>query len=305
MKKLLCWMVMAVGLTSCDVDYDLGSRDVAPRVAVNALLTPQEDFIVKLHWSTVYSGDKTEFRPVADARIRLLEEGREVLDCPASDDGETATSFRATAGRSYRLEIEVSGYGSLSAATTVPEAPAARLVKTHEKGYYSHFELSALDVPADAKSIWIKGTTTAEREGWDDYPEYKHQTANISEYYTTSPFVDQVNGVNDTYHAEDKGSTVDFERFLRIPYENCEAVLPLRFSVWGRSDQWQKVQHTFRIITASDAYDRYMKSRYKQELNSDWNGEGNPFIEQISVYSNIDNGLGIFAGYNYYETSEL
>lgn len=295
----------ALCLYSCDVDYDLGSRDVAPRVAVNALLTPQEDFTVKLHWSEAYSGDKAEFRPVAEAHIRLLEGNTEVLNCAASPDGETATSFRASAGRSYRLEIEVPEYGRLSAATTVPEAPAARLVKTKEKGHYSHFELPALDVPADARSIWIRGTKTSEREGWDDYPEYKYEITDVAEYYTTSPFVDQVNGANDTYEAEDKGSTVDFERFLRIPYENCEAVLPLRFSVWGCSDQWTKVRHRFRIVTASDAYDRYMRSRYKQQLNSEWSAEENPFIEQISVYSNIDNGLGIFAGYNYYETSEL
>ena len=48
-----------------------------------------------------------------------------------------------------------------------------------------------------------------------------------------------------------------------------------------------------------------MRSRYKQELNSEWNAQENPFIEQITVYSNIDNGLGIFAGYNYYTTPEL
>ncbi len=39
--------------------------------------------------------------------------------------------------------------------------------------------------------------------------------------------------------------------------------------------------------------------------NSEAEAEDNPFIEQISVYSNIDNGLGIFAGYNYYRTPEL
>ena len=109
-------------------------------------------------------------------------------------------------------------------------------------------------MPADAKSIWIKGTETVERDGWDDLPEYKYQVEDISEYYTTSPFVDQINGVNDTYHAEDKGSTVDFEEFLRIPYENREAVLPLRFSVWGSSSGMTKYSHSFRVITASDAY---------------------------------------------------
>jgi hypothetical protein len=48
-----------------------------------------------------------------------------------------------------------------------------------------------------------------------------------------------------------------------------------------------------------------MKSRYKQELNTEWGGEENPFVEQITVYTNISNGLGIFAGYNYYKTLEI
>ena len=289
----------AILCCSCDVDYDLGSRDVEPRVVVNALLTPQEDFIVELHWSGTYSGDKTSFRPVVDAHIRLLEEGAEVLNRAAASDGTTATGFRATAGRRYRLEIEVAGYGRLAAATSVPQAPTVEIRKTKDRGNYSHFEMSGLRVPGETKAVWIKGRYRQEDTGWGTT---EHA---VGEYYTTSPFVDQVNGANDTQDADDKGATVDFEQFLRIPYENCEAALPLRFSVWGSSTAWSRFRHTFRIVTASDAYDRYMRSRYKQQLNSEWNAEENPFIEQITVYSNIDNGLGIFAGYNYYETSEL
>lgn len=117
--------------------------------------------------------------------------------------------------------------------------------------------------------------------------------------------MDQVNGANDAYEADEKGSTIVFEKFLRIPCENSEQVLPLRFSVWGSTDEWTRFRHTFRVITPSSAYDRYMRSRYKQQLNSEWGAEENPFIEQITVYSNISNGLGIFAGYNYTQTSEL
>ena len=300
MKKLLLPVLLLT--TGCDVDYDLGDSAAKSRVAVNALLTPQEDFTVKLHWSGTYSENKTEFRPVADAHIRLLENGQEVIGCSASADGETKTSFRAAAGCNYRLEISVADYGELSASTTVPEAPAARIAETEEKGHYRHFELSELIVPAAAKSIWIRGTTTSEWQ-WEETTE--RETSEILEYYTVSPFVDPVNKVNDTYHAADKGASVDFEQFLRIPHKNCEAVLPLRFSVWGSNTGGTQYHHTFRVIAASAAYDRYMRSRYKQTLNSEFNAEQNPFIEQVTVYSNIENGVGIFAGYNYCRTPQL
>ncbi len=48
-----------------------------------------------------------------------------------------------------------------------------------------------------------------------------------------------------------------------------------------------------------------MRSRYKQQLNTTESAEENPFIEQITVYTNISNGLGVFAGYNYFQISEL
>jgi hypothetical protein len=270
------------------VDYDFEGKDLKRRVVVNALITPQEEFAVRLNWSGTYT-DGTKFKAVADAEIRLYENNAEVINCPADREGITATDFVPTAGRHYRLVVTVPNYGELSAETDIPQAPAGSLVFARQKGWYRHFDMTELTVPDDTKSVWIRGKRRY--NGWKD----------VFEYYTTSAFVDQINGSNDASEANDKGSTVNFEQFLRIPYENCEAVVPLRFSVFGAEDE----KHIFQVITASDTYDRYMKSRYKQELNTEWGGEENPFVEQITVYTNISNGLGIFAGYNYYKTLEI
>lgn len=290
----------ALLFTACiEVDYDFGGHAPEPQVTINALLTPQEEFTVSLHWSGIYTDEQMRFSPVSEAEIRLFEDGREVVRCTASPQGATNTGFRAATGRRYRLEVDVPDYGLLSAETDVPAAPQADIGFVRQKGGYRHFLLDALTVPRDVKAVWIRG----------DYIQTEQATgtkrAEISEYYTPSPFVDQVNGANDAYEADEKGSTIVFEKFLRIPCENSEQVLPLRFSVWGSTDEWTRFRHTFRVITPSSAYDRYMRSRYKQQLNSEWGAEENPFIEQITVYSNISNGLGIFAGYNYTQTSEL
>lgn len=289
LRKPIVAVLCAVMLAACiAVDYDFKGKAFKPRVTVNALISPQEPFTVSLHWSGTYT-EGNRFKPVSDASIRLYEDRTEVVSCAASADGVTPTQFVATAGRRYRLVVTVPGYGELSAETTIPHAPAATLAFAAQRGWYRHFDLTAMSVPDDAKAVWIRGKR--KYEGFKD----------IYEFYTTSAFVDQVNGTNDTYEADEKGSTIDFEQFLRIPYENRGAVVPLRFSVFGARED----RHVFRIITASDTYDRYTRSRYKQELNTEWGAEENPFTEQITVYSNIDGGLGIFAGYNYLETDEL
>jgi len=215
-RTLSMTVLITVILSSCEVDYDFEGKDLKRRVVVNALITPQEEFAVRLNWSGTYT-DGTKFKAVADAEIRLYENNAEVINCPADREGITATDFVPTAGRHYRLVVTVPNYGELSAETDIPQAPAGSLVFARQKGWYRHFDMTELTVPDDTKSVWIRGKRRY--NGWKD----------VFEYYTTSAFVDQINGSNDASEANDKGSTVNFEQFLRIPYENCEAgVFPRR-----------------------------------------------------------------------------
>lgn len=279
----------AVILSSCEIDYNISHKDIEPRVVVNALITPKQPFAVQLHWSRNYSAE-SGFSPVAKAEIHLYEDNAEVVCCTANPTGVTETTFQATAGHSYRLIVTVPGYGDLSAQTTIPEAPTTTISFVLQKGWYRHFDMTNLSISSAVKAIWIKGQQ-----------KYQDESSAINNFYTVSAYVDQVNGANEAYESADKGSTIEFEKFLRIPGENCKIAMPLRFSVFGGEDD----KNTFQIITASDAYDRYMRSRYKHDLNTGESAQENPFIEQITVYSNIDNGLGIFAGYNYFTTPEL
>ncbi len=321
MSRHIALLALMVVLFSCNVDYKMKHDGVESRAVVNALLSPQEDFTVKLFWSGVYSGDSTRFRPVANARIRLTEDGDKVLDLAASPDGTTPTAFRPTAGRRYRLEVDIPGYGRLSASTEVPEIPSVDIRSPKKNERYSHFELSRIETDPNTTGLWITGTsknvwlhpialgrqatpTDTERDiifGGDDDPEPEE----IDSYHTASLFVDQVNAAGDVSDAQNKGALVSFSDFLHITQENFILVLPLRFSVYGFHSQYSEYRYTLTATAASKAYDLYKRSLYKQQNNSGGMATGNPFIEQVTVYSNIDNGLGIFAGYNSYKTPEL
>ena len=56
----ICW--------ACEVDYSFGEKDFKPRVVVNALISPQEPFAVRLHWSRSYSA-QSGFTPVGDCLL--------------------------------------------------------------------------------------------------------------------------------------------------------------------------------------------------------------------------------------------
>lgn len=54
-----------------------------------------------------------------------------------------------------------------------------------------------------------------------------------------------------------------------------------------------KEEYWLQVVSMSEDYYKYQKSFIKQVVN-----QSNPFASVIEVYSNIQNGVGIFAGYN-------
>ena len=64
--------------------------------------------------------------------------------------------------------------------------------------------------------------------------------------------------------------------------------------VMNKNDQTNyKVEYWLEVVGMSEAYYHYQKTYIKQVAN-----QKNPFSSVIEVYSNIQNGVGIFAGYN-------
>lgn len=75
--------------------------------------------------------------------------------------------------------------------------------------------MTDLTAGVDAKAIWLRGTEQDNNGEKDIYA-----------FYTTSVFVDQVNGANDAYESDEKGSTIDFEYFLRVARRKSRRSIP-------------------------------------------------------------------------------
>jgi hypothetical protein len=85
-----------------------------------------------------------------------------------------------------------------------------------------------------------------------------------------------------------------FENFMRIRAGNIPQLDTLAFAEAGR---------LIRVITAGPDYDRYTRTAYEQSLYhtsmTDGSADVNAmFYQPVQIYSNINGGLGIFAGIN-------
>lgn len=135
-------------------------------------------------------------------------------------------------------------------------------------------------------------------------------------YYLNNVYCDQYNTTQDSYDMALKGSEIVHDVNVRIPYKNLQLSYPFTFSsqsdirrsvqtVIGE-DEWGRPIHETKsynceyiyimLIYPSDDYDKYEKSAYLQ--HNIVSGDIPIFNEPVPVHSNVENGLGIFAGYS-------
>ena len=75
----------------------------------------------------------------------------------------------------------------------------------------------------------------------------------------------------------------------------------IEFTIFlGKIDEGEDVLSSLKVElrNVSESYYYYYRSVDLHQMN-----EGNPFAEPVQVYSNVENGLGIFTAYN--ESSQV
>lgn len=299
--------------SECVCDYDIDQRlkkSLVSKVVVNSIICPDSLIRIKCYWSRRYD-DTADYRIVESFSGKILEEGVEIASF-SDVSGEVLTDRHPVTGKKYELKITIPGYGDVSAATNIPLAPRANIAFKESKaagryGLYHHFNVSSIGLTVPARAVWINASLLY----GDDY------LCDASTYYCNNPFLDQINAANDPMDNTASGSNISFGGgFMRIPYKNIALAGDIAFSFSGGERQYPPVPYPLpeewnweqyeelpltwlyvNVTAPSDDYDKYFRSLYKQWL---YNHDPDlPFLEEIvPVYSNIQNGLGIFAGYN-------
>lgn len=306
------FFLMLLLFCGCEHDYDIGGDgEFTPEVVVNSMISPDGPIIVELFWS-IPAGEVKDswsefpYPPVETFSLTLIEDGNVLLDAAGFRGGFADTGIVPVCGRTYAVEIDVPGYGRVTAQTSIPEMSSCRFEFMKRKGDYTHFSVNDIVSVTDCLSYWI--FLRSEYQG--EAPE------GISEIYSINPYVDQINAVFDSWEMDQRESNIGFEEFIRIPRRNLSAAQPLYFSLrlwknhtpdynwedlpedeWGNKT-WPDPVPLRRVIldlvAPSDDFDQYHKTLYKQNAY----GGFAPFVfEVLHVYSNIENGIGIFAGY--------
>ena len=317
MKKIIfiISVVVASVLQSCEYDYDIEKHfgPFTPQVVLNSLITPDSVIKGDIYW-TKHINDKADVRRVEEFHAKLYEDGEVIFD-EACSSGIMLTDIHPKVGASYQIELTVPEYGVVKASTNIPLSTSYFSSYEGAKGggdyggsYYStyqHYIIDNVVTKQQSRALWLRSVF-----------KYSDKSSDfVYNLYLNNPFCDQINAVRDSYEWADRGSEIGHESFVRIPYKNIAKSLPLKFStttfgdkydyIITGEDEWglpiyervdtPVVSRNLLLITPSDDYDKYFKTAYRQFNFGD---TGLPiFNEIVSVYSNVENGVGIFAGY--------
>lgn len=284
--------------TACSVDYPLGETfiDEPDRIIVNSILTPVNEIEVKLFY-THKTGSGYGFSGLRGAHV-LLKENDLVLYDAVCPDSILRLPYKPMTGSVYSIKVSTDNLPEVNSETSIP----AQIQCEVDMAYNGRSSIVYLDkfvIPENNRSVlWILAYQLYEEFGIFQY----------TDLYTKHALIDKSNSVSGMDVENEEVGSVYYEGFLRVknknlPYFSNLAMTPSRTYYWKNPDTIPSasVPHDImiKLLTATPEYDQYSKSLYDNKSMVIYDdGLSTIFYRPQAVYTNIKNGLGIFAGRN-------
>jgi hypothetical protein len=308
-KRLLPALFALAGLIAvygCEKDLESDIPGASPQLVVNSLFTL--DSIIRVEVSVSASpGQDENIRSLKSAKITVFEDEAHVKDFvldsmyaqPFNFSGlpnasvapiklyyHHTTTTTARSGRPYLIEVKFPGMKTVTATTTIPRPVRANAV-TQNLG-------SALNI--DGRPMVKRSFTLNDNGSRENF--YGIEVLAVSGGYE-----ERIAFFSGEKAFSENLTVIEGQHSQGVMYQPENGVYFSNGKFQGRTEQFdiyvdeQYVYSPYavkvRLLTLSKDFFDFAISYQKQKTNS-----GNPFAEPTQVYSNVENGLGIFAGYS-------
>ncbi len=275
--RIVVLFSLFLALISCEKDLKTEIQ-VNPKLCFNCILNPDSVIKGSLSLSQSISGD-SKLEKVKSANIELKMDGQVVAILSNLGDGLYGLNIKPNSGCNYEINIKTEGFPTLHASTIVPLKPSVSYQLENPilhnpdtySSYYSYRIKKIINDRSGTNRYWHYRLRQRYSKTWDfDWGIYD----------VDSPLVDDFNRVTDA--SDDLG--FHYIHYLRI----------IDAGIDGKTLTFYSTAYNKEInffLDADEHYDKYLKSSIKQIMND---GDNLLFNEPIQIYSNIENGLGIF-----------
>lgn len=291
LKTFLVLLIISVSCFSCDqvVQIDVGHENT--RLVVNSLFNPDSVITLTLSHSQ-FILEEALFEPVSGARAILLdEEGMKLGEMAYVGNGIYKSNIEPDPGKLYSISVSKEGLKTVTAYNKVP-AKKANVVKIETK------PLRDESYNNTTLSFWLN-----DPEGDDYYVLYLQEkgTVYLEQRDTTLVFSQHLLLTSNEaiFHEFNIDDISDNELATSVSFTFKDDLFDgqiIKITVQAglrHNKKNEKYEHSLYLRKISKAYYLYQKTVKMQERNGE-----NPFSEPVPVYNNIQNGFGIFAGFN-------
>ncbi len=294
---ILISFIITFSFFSCQKELEIEYPDIEPKLVVNCLFTPDSLFIVRVGKLLPLNDSTTTFI-VDNAVCEISEDDIFAENLKYTKDGfYISETLKPQVGKVYTLYVIHPDLPNVTATDTVPEPVSVSetyfkhkiLYDALDESYFhtinirfqdnihinNHYELKLLTEDS------IDDATQIISQSFEKSDDLTIMNTGLLDYHPSSiPFSDKLfNGQN-----------YFLSTYYKLPFESSDG----EGNIWYNSHNL--IVHFNSISYQYFQYSRKMIMHIRNQESYIFEWVGNP----VEMYSNIENGYGIFAAYNPY-----
>ena len=293
MKKLFFLLSISLVYISCEKVIPFEGDVNIPKLVINSIF--QSDSTFKVHVSSSRSViDTASFKNIDDAIVTIKDRNENVIETLNHvENGFYKGQTFPQENQTYILEVNHPNYANITASDSLPSPITINSVDTSTiidpiNGNRLQISMN-FDDPENTQNYYLIETYSV-----NEYLVIKNSDTTEYELDTTKQFMVLTDEVfqNGGSPWREQGLFND----LLFNGQNKTLELEIPNDSWSGSEDgydWSYQTLTLRLYLHNITLSYYY---YRTSLELFQNASGNPFAQPVQVFSNVENGFGVFAG---------
>lgn len=280
MKTKFIFILFSFLFISCEKEIPFDDPGTESRIVMGSYISQNDDSITVQLSKSESILSENEFLDLSGASVMAFENGNLVGNLSEVSAGKYSIPFIPSAGKQYQIRVSYDNLPEVSATTVIPLLPQNTEVITSE--------VQIDDTYPYRMNIQFDDNPNS-RDFYQILLIYKQAGVEydiILSFVTNSEVLrnnEADAGDSEFYHFNNALFSDDLFNGNRVN-------IPIRSADYLEGDG----EIFLRIMKVSEDYYLYRNTAISQfQIN------GDPFSQPVMIYSNVENGYGVFAGYSY------
>jgi hypothetical protein len=306
-KAIILSLTAMILLTACDKmkkEISLDISDAEKHIVINGILNT--DSLIKVRISQSQNIlDDSDIKYLTSADIKLYENNNFVEYLYHTDTGVYTSTIRPEIGKEYKLTVDYGNMKTATATTTLKTPNKIIKVDTSMQigysGYYNeetdeyiedesihNYDISfkvKIQDDAETKNYYFIALAVMQPEYTYDEPPVFIGYKEYTEVFNTNDVV--LKNYNQEYTLDGiRGMVFSDEKFNGTHYN-----LNFNSTIYDSGLEKKPIIKVKLLTVPKDVYQFILTRNKNQET------DGDPFSQPVQIFTNIENGLGIFSYY--------